>query len=71
MVKKTVEDLRLKLKEICTKTNTKFSAIEHLIKYYMESLHWTEIDSIGYIIELFQNGTIHQIKIFGKSGKEL
>jgi hypothetical protein len=57
-----VEELKRELKEMCEKTDTSISGMEYLIKYYMESLHWTEIESITYAIGLFKNGTIQQIK---------
>ena len=68
---KTVEELRQELKEMCKKTNTRITGMEYLIKYYMESLHWTEIESITYAIGLFKNGTIQQIKFIGKDGEVL
>jgi len=45
--------------------------MEYLIKYYMDSLHWTEKESIEYALKLFHDGTIEQIKFIGKDGKEL
>ncbi|OQC50268.1 MAG: hypothetical protein BWX57_00423 [Tenericutes bacterium ADurb.Bin024] len=57
-----VEELKRELKEMCEKTDTSISGMEYLIKYYMESLHWTEIESITYAMGLFKNGTIQQIK---------
>ena len=59
------------LYEICDKTNTSRTGIEHLIKYYIESLGWTEEKAIEYAIGLFHNGTIEQIKFIGKDGEEL
>ena len=43
MAVKTVEELKQELKEMCEKTDTRISGMEYLIKYYMETLHWTEI----------------------------
>lgn len=71
MAVKTVEALKRELKEMCEKTDTRISGMEYLIKYYMESLHWTEIESITYAIGLFKNGTIQQIKFIGKDGEVL
>lgn len=65
------EVLRNELYEICDKTNTSSTGIEHLIKYYIESLGWTEEKAIEYAIGLFHNGTIEQIKLFGKDGEEI
>ena len=44
------EALRNELYEICDKTNTSRTGIEHLIKYYIESLDWTEEKAIEYAI---------------------
>ncbi len=71
MAVKTVEELKRELKEMCEKTDTRISGMEYLIKYYMEILHWTEIESITYAIGLFKNGTIQQIKFIGKDGEVL
>ena len=64
---KTLEDL----KEICKQTNTSYSGIEFLLKYYQESLHWPLDRASAYVIELFENGTIDSIKVLGKDGKEI
>lgn len=68
---KNVEELRQKLKEICEQTNTRLSAMEFLVNYYVNSLNWTEEQAIEYAIELFHNGTIRKIKLLGKDGEEL
>jgi len=62
-----VEELKQELKEMCEKTDTRISGIEYLIKYYMESLQWTEIESITYVIGLFKNGIIQQIKLLNSN----
>ena len=59
------------LKEMCEKTDTRISGMEYLIKFYMESLHWTEGEAITYAIGLFKDGTIQQIKLIGKDGEVL
>jgi hypothetical protein len=64
---KTLEDL----KEICKQTNTSYSGIEFLLKYYQETLHWPLDKASAYVIELFENGTIDSIKVLGKDGKEI
>ena len=64
---KTLEDL----KEICRQTNTSYSGIEFLLKYYQESLHWPLDKASAYVIELFENGTIDSIKVLGKDEKEI
>lgn len=68
---KTVIELRRELKETCEKTNTRLSGMEFLVRYYMESLHWDEAAAIEYALGLFRNGTIAEIKLIGKDGKEI
>lgn len=70
-MRRTVEELREELKNICKETNTRYSGIEHLVNYYMKSLGWTEEQAIEYAIRLFHDGTIREIKLLGKDGKEL
>lgn len=67
----TLKELRQELKEMCERTKTSLSGIEHLIKYYIDSHRWAEIEAIKYTIDLFKNGTIKQIKIIGKDGKPI
>ncbi len=71
MAKKTVDELKAELKEICDKTNTKLSGMQFLVDYYIKSLGWTETQAYEYAIELFHNGTITQIKLIGKDGEEI
>lgn len=71
MPEKTVETLRAALKEICEKTNTRLSGMEFLVDYYIKSLGWSEKEALEYAIGLFHDGTITQIKLIGKDGKEL
>ena len=71
MAVKTVEELRQELKEMCEKTNTSITGMEYLIKYYMNTLHWNEADSINYAIDLFKDGSIQQIQFIGKGGEIL
>ena len=66
-----VEELRKELYELCDKTQTSRSGMDHLINYYIDSLGWSEEESIKYAIKLFHNGTIEQIKFFGKDGEEI
>ena len=37
------------------------NAINQLVNYYINYLHWDEIKSLNYSIELFGNGTIDLI----------
>lgn len=71
MKERTVEELKIELKETCEKYNTRLSGIEFMVNYYIESLHWTEKESLEYALKLFNNGTISQIKLIGKDGNEI
>ena len=71
MENKTIEQLRNELKETCEKTNTSITGIEFLVKYYITQLDWSESQAIVYTLGLFRDGTIEEIKLFGKDGEEL
>lgn len=71
MKERTVEELKIELKETCEKYNTRLSGIEFMVNYYIESLHWTEKEALEYALKLFYNGTISQIKLIGKDGNEI
>jgi len=66
-----LENMKGLLAEICKKTNTRLSGIEQLIRYYRESLGWSEEEAYRYTIGLFLNGTIDQIKVLGEDGEEI
>ena len=67
-----VERLRKDLEELCEKTNTRLSGMNYLVnEYYIKSCGWSEERALQYAIDLFHNGTITQIKLIGKDGKEL
>ncbi len=66
-----IEELRNILDDLCTKTNTRKSGIDYLVKYYIGSLGWSEEEAIKYTINLFKNGTIQEIKLFGENGELL
>ena len=66
-----LEELKVRLAEICKETDTRLSGMEFLINYYTKTLGWTEEQAYEYAIELFHDGTISQIKLFGKDGEEL
>ncbi len=68
---KTVNELRKELYEYCDKTETSRKGIDYLVNYYIYSIGWTEEKAIEYAIGLFNNGTIEQIKLIGKDGKEI
>ena len=60
-----MKDLKQQLLKLCEKHKTSTEGINYLIKYYINSLGWTEDEAIRYAIELFDNGTIDEIKIIG------
>lgn len=66
-----LEELKVRLAEICKETDTRLSGMEFLINYYTKTLGWTEEQAYEYAIGLFYDGTISQIKLFGKDGEEL
>ena len=63
-------EVRKQLYEMCDKTNTNRSRIDHLVNYNIKSLGWSE-EACKYALSLFHDGTITQIKLIGKDGKEL
>ena len=56
---------------MCDKTNTSRTGMDHLVNYYIKSLGWSEEEACKYALSLFHDGTITQIKLIGKDGKEL
>jgi len=66
-----MENKREQLYKLCDETNTSRSGMDYLVNYYISSLGWSEEKEIEYAISLFHNGTITQIKLIGKDGKEL
>lgn len=66
-----MENKRERLYKLCDETNTSRSGMDYLVNYYISSLGWSEEKAIEYAISLFHNGTITQIKLIGKDGKEL
>ncbi|HEY8364825.1 MAG TPA: hypothetical protein VIK84_04555 [Haloplasmataceae bacterium] len=71
MAEKTVDELREELKAVCEKYDTRYSGMEYLVNYYINSLKWTEKEALEYALRLFHDGTISQIKLIGKNEKEL
>ena len=66
-----MSEVRKQLYEMCDKTNTSRSGMDHLVNYYIKSLGWSEEEACKYALSLFHDGTIAQIKLIGKDGKEL
>lgn len=64
-------EVRKQLYEMCDKTNTSRTGMDHLVNYYIKSLCWSEEEACKYALSLFHDGTITQIKLIGKDGKEL
>lgn len=58
--------LKEKLQALCKETDTNEKGIKLLIEYYQDALGWSEEKAIAYAIELFENGTIAEIKVLGK-----
>lgn len=64
-------EARKKLYEMCDITNTSKTGMDYLVDYYIKSLGWSEEEACNYAIGLFKDGTIREIKLIGKDGKEL
>lgn len=64
-------EVRKQLYEMCDKTSTSRTGMDHLVNYYIKSLGWREEEACKYALSLFHDGTITQIKLIGKDGKEL
>ena len=56
---------------MCDKTSTSRTGMDYLVNYYIKSLGWNEEEACKYALSLFHDGTITQIKLIGKDGKEL
>lgn len=66
-----VEELKAKLYKTIEETNTSKKGMEILVDYYIKTLGWSEEQAYEYALGLFHDGTITQIKLFGKDGEEL
>ena len=64
-------EARKQLYEMCDKTNTSRTGMDYLVNYYIKSLGWNEEEACKDALSLFHDGTITQIKLIGKDGKEL
>ena len=64
-------EVRKQLYEMCDKTSTSITGMDYLVNYYIKSLGWSEEEACKYALSLFHDGTITQIKLIGKDGKEL
>ena len=64
-------EVRKQLYEMCDKTNTSRSGMDHLVNYYIKSLGWSEEETCKYALALFYDGIITQIKLIGKDVKKL
>ena len=58
--------LKKKLDNLVKKTKTSEEGIKFLLDYYTWNLKWSEDEAIKYIIKLFKDGVIDEIKIIGK-----
>lgn len=68
---KKAEELKAKLYKTIEETNTSKKGMEILVDYYIKTLGWSEEQAYEYALGLFHDGTITQIKMFGKDGEEL
>ena len=46
-------EVRKQLYEMCDKTNTSRSGMDHLVNYYIKSLGWSEEEACKYALSLF------------------
>jgi hypothetical protein len=60
-----MESNKAKLQRLVEEKGIHKEGINFLLEYYMHSLHWSENESVDYIIKLFENGTIDDILIIG------
>ena len=68
---KKAEELKAKLYKTIEETNTSKKGMKILVDYYIKTLGWSEEQAYEYALGLFHDGTITQIKMFGKDGEEL
>lgn len=61
----------MQLYKTIEETNTSKRGMEILVDYYINKLGWSEEQAYEYALGLFHDGTITQIKMFGKDGEEL
>lgn len=66
-----ISEERYKLYTVCEETNTRKSAMDFLVKYYMDSFKWEEKQACEHCINLFKSGTINEIKLLGRDGKQI
>lgn len=64
----STNELKAKLYKLVDDTNTSRKGIDFLVNYYIQSLGWSEDDSLRYAIKLFEDGVIDEIKVI--NGKE-
>ncbi len=64
----STNELKVKLYKLVDDTNTSRKGIDFLVNYYIQSLGWSEDDSLRYAIKLFEDGVIDEIKVI--NGKE-
>ena len=47
-------EARMKLYEMCDKTNTSRSGMDYLVNYYIKSLGWSEEEACKYALSLYE-----------------
>lgn len=50
--------------------NTSKKSVDYLLSYYQNSLGWNKLEAINYTMKLFNDGTIEEIKVLGRSDEE-
>lgn len=63
-----MDELKQKLDQLIRVNDVNKEDIEFLIDYYIRSLGWSYEKAVEYTIELFENGTIDEVKVIGGKG---
>lgn len=63
-----MDELKQKLDQLIRANDVNKEGIEFLIDYYIRSLGWSYEKAVEYTIELFENGTIDEVKVIGGKG---
>lgn len=63
-----MDELKQKLDQLIRANDVNKEGIQFLIDYYIRSLGWSYEKAVEYTIELFENGTIDEVKVIGGKG---
>lgn len=66
-----IELLKNKIEELIASCGCNAGGIYFLLNYYMTALGWTELDSLEYIVELFEHKVIDDIMVLCSNGERL